>query len=263
MNPIKSVIARKQNKIANNFENSKYGKKLRKLKNTHCGEKCFVIGNGPSLSENDLSVLKEKNIQTFCANRIFKIFDKTDWRPTYYVCEDEFILEDIWKSINQINLGQKFIPIYAKWYNDIKVNDAIYYLQKFNKDEAKAVEKSNLFSESIDKYIVTRSSVTMTCIQIAIYMRFDEIYLLGVDHNFSHMVDKNGNMIVDDNVKDHFGNQKNGTSETKGIFNVDAVTQAFMDVKAFAKSKNVKIYNATRGGKLEVFPRVDFDSIFK
>ena len=45
MNPIKSVIARKQNKIANNFEKKKNSKKIRKQKNTQRKEKCFEIKN--------------------------------------------------------------------------------------------------------------------------------------------------------------------------------------------------------------------------
>ena len=53
------------------------------------------------------------------------------------------------------------------------------------------------------------------------------------------------------------------SENTRGIFNVDNATQAFMDLKEFAEARGVEIYNATRGGKLEVFPRVDFDDLFQ
>ncbi|MBO7254734.1 MAG: hypothetical protein J6V36_05480, partial [Clostridia bacterium] len=88
MKIIKSIEARMQNWAANNFEKTKYGRKLAKLKDSHKGERCFIIGNGPSLSVNDLNKIYEKNIPTFSTNRIFKLFEKTDWRPTYYVSED-------------------------------------------------------------------------------------------------------------------------------------------------------------------------------
>ena len=94
-------------------------------------------------------------------------------------------------------------------------------------------------------------------------MGFKKMYLIGVDHNFSRMTDKNGNLIINNGVKDHYGVEKNADENTKGIFNVDNATQAFMDLKKFAEAKGVEIYNATRGGKLEVFDRVDFDSLFK
>ena len=51
-----------QNWAAKNFDKTKYGKKLAKLKDSHKGELCFIIGNGPSLSVNDLNKLYEKDI---------------------------------------------------------------------------------------------------------------------------------------------------------------------------------------------------------
>ncbi len=262
MNLLKSVIARLQTSIASDFENSRYGKNLKKFKNTHNGECCFLIGNGPSLNGADLTKLKQNNIFTFAANRVFNIFSDTDWKPDVYVCEDEFILAEIYDSLGKYILGEVFVPIFAKWYKNIKVEGANYYLQHFNKDERLATGRPDFFSDNIADHICARSSVLLTCAQIAMYMGFDELYLIGVDHSYSHMFDKDGNLIVDESVKDHFGNQKNGTSETKGIFNVDATTRGFMDLKEYADLHNVKVFNATRGGKLEVFPRVDFDSLF-
>lgn len=263
INPIKSIIVRNQKRISNNFSSSKYGRVLAKYKSTNTGEKCFIIGNGPSLSGNDLTVLCENNMVSFAANRVFRIFDDTQWRPDYYVCEDEFILDEIWKELPNYEIGEVFIPIAAKWYRNVNLKEVNYYLQKFNSNDEKAQDNKIIFSDDISSFIMTRSSVIVTCIQIAMYMGFKDIYLIGVDHSFSHMKDKDGNIIVDNSIKDHFGNQKNGNSDTKGIFNVDATTKAFMDIKQYADSKGVEIYNATRGGKLEVFPRVDFDHLFK
>ena len=48
----------------------------------------------------------------------------------------------------------------------------------------------------------------------------------------------------------------------KGIYNIDYATQTYIDLKRFCDKKGVKVFNATRGGKLEVYPRVDFDSLF-
>lgn len=262
MNPIKSLIARRQIYIANHFDKSKYGRKIQSLKDTHIGQKCFVIGNGPSLRAEDLSTLKENGIATFAANRIYNIFENTDWRPTYYVCEDEFILEDIQNKINELDFEYKFIPINFHWYKNINIDNAHYFYQNFGVDLHKEGSRANFLSTNPSKYIPARGSVITTCVQLAIYMGFTEIYLIGVDHSFSRMTDKEGNLIVDEKIRDHFGNQKNADENTKGIFNVDIVTQSFIDMKKFCDKQNVKVYNATRGGKLEVFPRVDFDNLF-
>ena len=262
MNPIKSLIAKRQNYLTENFDTSKYGKKLKALKSTQTGKKCFVIGNGPSLRTDDLTTLKENGIATFAANRIYNTFEGTSWRPTYYVCEDEFILEDIQGKINELDFKYKFIPINFNWYKNINIDNAYYFYQTFDKSLQQGGARPDFFSEDISKYIPCRGSVITTCVQLAVYMGFSEIYLIGVDHSFSRMTDKNGNLIVDNNVKDHFGNQKNADENTNGIFNIDAATQSFIDIKSFCEKNNVKVYNATRGGKLEVFPRVDFDNLF-
>lgn len=262
MNPIKSLIARNQNYLAKNFDTSKFGKRLKKLKDTQTGKKCFVIGNGPSLRAEDLTTLKENGIATFAANRIYNIFENTEWRPSYYVCEDEYILEDIQSKINELDFKYKFIPINFHWYKNINIDNAHYYYQEFGVDLHQDGGRPDFFSTDIAKCIPGRGSVITTCVQLAVYMGFSEIYLIGVDHSFSRMTDKDGNLIVDEKIKDHFGNQKNADENTKGLFNVDIVTQSFMDMKEFCDKQNVKVYNATRGGKLEVFPRVDFDDLF-
>ena len=46
------------------------------------------------------------------------------------------------------------------------------------------------------------------------------------------------------------------------IPNTDQSTLTFLAAKRYADAHGIKIYNATRGGKLEVFPRVEFDSLF-
>ena len=134
MNPIKSLIARNQNYLAKNFDTSKFGKRLKNLKDTQTGKKCFVIGNGPSLRAEDLTTLKENGIATFAANRIYNIFENTEWRPSYYVCEDEYILEDIQSKINELDFKYKFIPINFHWYKNINIDNAHYYYQEFGVD---------------------------------------------------------------------------------------------------------------------------------
>lgn len=70
IHPIKSAEAKYQTHIYKNFEKSKYGKRISLFKQTHCGETCFIIGNGPSLKVEDLTRLSELNIPLFWKNII-------------------------------------------------------------------------------------------------------------------------------------------------------------------------------------------------
>jgi hypothetical protein len=95
------------------------------------------------------------------------------------------------------------------------------------------------------------------------YMGFKEIYLLGVDHNYSKYTDANGNVVEDPTVQDYFSTAYDSDFKTSIARDLGSTTQAFIDIERLSRERSdFKVYNATRGGKLEVFQRVDFDSIF-
>ena len=131
---IRSVIAHTQNWQSRHFELTRYGRSIAKLKDSHKGEKCFVIGNGPSLSAADLQVLHEHGIPCFGSNRIFRIFDQTDWRPTYFASEDVIILRGIQREVEAIPAEKKFIPVNLKWYEGIDIQGADYFYLMYHGD---------------------------------------------------------------------------------------------------------------------------------
>lgn len=258
MRVLKSLEARSQNWASKHFEKTKYGKKLAKLKDSHKGEICFVIGNGPSLKVEDLTFLYQKGIVTFATNRVFKLFDKTPWRPTYYVSEDILLMKDVQDVIRDMSLKGRFIPINLKWCEGVDIPNADYFYMEY-KDE---MEETFGLSVDIPKCLKCRGTVTTTCLQIAAYMGFSKIYLIGVDHNFAKMFDKNGNVVIDNTIKNHFSDDYDKGIIDQG-FQVDAATEAYIDVRRLSeKTDKFTVYNATRGGKLEVYKRVDLDSLF-
>ena len=84
---------------------------IKSYKNIHKGQRCFIIGTGPSLTADDLNKLK--NEVTFGSNRIFEIFSQTDWRPTYYMNQDYKLICKYVDEIKEIKARRKFMPIEA------------------------------------------------------------------------------------------------------------------------------------------------------
>jgi hypothetical protein len=251
--------ARKQGWQSSHFEKTEYGKRLLQLKNIHNGGTCFVIGNGPSLSVDDLNRIYDKRGITFATNRIFKMFDKTEWRPTYYVSEDILLMKDAQNIIQNMPVKKRFIPINLKWYEEVDIPNADYFYIEYSEP----LKDTFCLSTDIPHSIRCRGTVTTTCLQIAIYMGFSNIYLIGVDHNFAKMFDKNGNVIIDSSIKNHFVEDYDKGILNQG-FHVDEATEAYMDVERLSnRMKTFRVYNATRGGKLEVYERVCFDEILK
>jgi hypothetical protein len=103
-------------------------------------------------------------------------------------------------------------------------------------------------------------TVTYICMQLAAYMGFSEIYLLGVDNTFARGVKLNGEIVLG-STHDHFDDNYKALSAFPAV--IDAVNSAYTTAREYGESHNIKIRNATRGGALEIFERVDFDSLFQ
>lgn len=244
--------------ILNNYQITNYGKKLKKLRGKYLNKRCFLIGNGPSLRVDDLNILEKEQEITFGFNRIYNIFDQTKWRPTFYISQDDKMLAGCIDAVNELDLKYKFIPIQLKWYYGLDVEDAVY----FNMRNQPNKNFEDAFSDEIEKYIYCASTGMYTAVQLAIYMGFTEIYFIGVDHHFHISQNNKGEIIIDNNVKDYFTEKYNEDKKDLYIPNVEKSTLTYLSIKEHCKHHNVKIFNATRGGKLEVFERIDFDTLF-
>ncbi len=256
MNIYQSIISRYRNFKRNHFDKFE-GKPLRKLKGIHEGKRCFIIGNGPSLKADDLTMIKDNREISFAFNRIFHIFSETDWRPTYYISQDEKMLAGSQKEVRDLEAEIKFIPAELEWYYGIKIKGStLFHIENCD------LNKKPLFSEDISKRIYNSRTVVYTAIQIAIYMGIKEIYLIGVDHHFHTSMNSKGEIVIDKTAKDYFSDQYNTDKENLYIPNTDLSTLAFVAAKEYAEEHNIKIFNATHGGKLEVFSRVEFKSLF-
>lgn len=248
-----------QPNMQKHFEKTEYGKKLAEYKNKYNGKRCFLVGNGPSLKADDLTKIHNNGDITFGFNRVYNIFDDTPWRPTFYISQDEKMLLGCADTVDKLDLPAKFIPIQLKWYYDINIKDAIY----FNMNWMQAENPLDFnFSDDIAHEIFCASTGMFTAAQMATYMGFSEIYFIGVDHHFRTSINNKGEIVVDNTVNDYFSDKYNTDKDNLYIPNTEKSTLTYVAMKKHCDERNIKVFNATRGGKLDVFPRVNFDSLF-
>lgn len=226
-------------------------KELLKFKDIHKEKRVFIVATGPSLKVEDLNKLYENNEICISMNRIFNIFDKTQWRPDYYMIGDTEMIEDLSTEIANLDLPYKFVSTEPMCYWKIsKSKESIPYKLLFRG----FINNTPQFSKNIEHGICHGTTVTYLCIQLAAYMGFSEIYLLGVDFSYlNNLYDK----------KNHF--EGCDTEQNKIRLNKvypERTLLAYKKAEEYCNMNNCKIYNATRGGKLEVFERVDFDKLF-
>lgn len=239
-------------------------KKLISLQNTHVGEKCFVIGNGPSLKAEDLDKIKEKGIFSFASKGIYTIFNQTQWRPDIWGVSDLDYIELKQDTINELTGFPKLICAQSVIAKGIQIKEAIYY------PFIQAERQPRFFNIDILNGVHFYGTITGKLINFAAYMGFKEIYLLGCDNSWALKKDSNGKMILDTSVKTHFsddyyGSEKEESAVSKNVIDMEKALQyvdkSYIDIKYFCEQLNIKIYNATRGGALEVFERVELDDI--
>lgn len=235
----------------------KTNKVLLKYKNKYAGQLCFIIGNGPSLSPKDLTILKEKGIITFASNRIFKIFCDTEWRPDFYAIFDESVADkSCIEENNRFSCKEKFFRSQG-WYRYHRIKDGLF-MHSWN--SRKYLDEPH-FSSDLTKGIYTIATVTYVHIQLARYMGFTNIYLLGMDNRYKFGMTREGNIFRNENVLSYFGEKEKDESLPKQAPATWEMDVAFNYAEKFSRENGFRIYNATRGGFLEKFERVDFDKI--
>ncbi len=237
--------------------------KLRALKNRYRGQRCFLIGNGPSLSSRDLEMLAGETC--FGCNLIYKTFDVTSWRPAFYFMQDAVYVRskeaEIWEA-----LGDAMVVANSGCYGAIR-----------DKQKENLVFVNSAFSEGyhvvgnlLNYYETNNGTVMVLMIEAAMYMGFSEIYLLGVDcsnalagdssHFISGYMDDSDNEKMARRAKTRVtGNAM--SQEELGLYYRDRSIYAYHKLRQYADAHGFHIYNATRGGYLEEFERANLDDV--
>lgn len=229
---------------------------LNGLKDKYKGKRIFIICNGPSLRPEDLDSLAKNNEYTIASNKIDKIFQFTEWRPYFYTVLDDTFQYSIIE--NMLNASAKLNFFGVESYIKTKVVPNSVYL---NLNRNPEFLNNPQFATEISKSLNTLGTVTFAMFEIARYLGFSEMYIIGCDNSYGKEIKKDGT-IVDHGTTSYF----KGASDKDNSKAVAATWQmniAYEFAEKYSRENGFRIYNATRGGYLEAFERVDFDSILK
>lgn len=223
-------------------------KRLLKYKNIHQGKRCFIIATGPSLTIEDLEKLKGE--YTFGMNSICRIYDQTDFRPTYFGIQDYLVYKNLqsdimkyYKDADNIFVASRIMhhyPLGSKW-NVFPL--AIAYKTYNQWFRNRYICK---FSDNAYRLVYDCFTITHSLIQLAVYMGFKEIYLIGADCSFM-------------GKKIHF--MEHGVKDPTIASAQEKNIAGYIAAKRYADQHGIKIYNVTRGGELEMFERLVLEDV--
>jgi len=223
----------------------KHSKRLLKFKDIHAGESCFIIGNGPSLNKMDLSVLKDYH--TFGLNKIYLMFDKVDLNLSYHVAVNKYVIE---QSIEHFKVLKcpSFVA-YKKANHLVESYGSIYYI---------LTGGTFSFQKDITDMIAEGGTVTYVAMQIAHFMGFQKVFLIGVDHNFTAEGKPNELQILKGADCNHFDPSYFG-DQLWQLPDLQASEISYSIAKYYFERSGGSVYDATVDGKLNIFQKIGFD----
>ncbi len=151
-----------------------------RFKGIYKGKRCFVLGNGPSLSKVDLALLKDEI--TFSVNDLYYKEDFEKLNTTYHILCDPYYFKEANEIIQKVCQKSKPQAIFVEgsgYAAFAKINPVHYPVFFFS--NGVEIDDLSITGINLCKMLPYFCTVVQSAISIAIYMGFDEIYLLGCD----------------------------------------------------------------------------------
>jgi hypothetical protein len=239
------------------------------LRNKHRGQRCFIVGTGPSIARQDLSPLK--NELTFGMNAFWQHDIVEEWQPTYYLLADGIYFDGSPNSVNFLKGMRARVPD-STYFAPLKYRDSILQSELLPADHTywlafgQEFHDPGIKTDLIDftGIIPAPRSVSQLCIMAAIYMGCSPIYLLGLDHDWLAHMGENRHFY-----KGHSGFEGHpklrpvladwgyrGNMESQLI-----LWTGYEKLQDIAIGENCQIINVTDGGFLDVFERASYEEI--
>jgi hypothetical protein len=224
--------------------------RLEGYRDAHAGERCFILGNGPSLRRTDLSLLRDEF--TFGLNRIYLLFHELGFPTSCLVSVNDLVLEQCATELRSLDLP-KFVTWRARrWFEgDPRTT--------FLDTDFTAPET---FSGEATRRLFEGHTVTFAALQLAYFMGFTDVILVGVDHNFETKGQANLAITSEGDDPNHFAPNYFGKGFRWQLPDLEGSERSYRLAKAAFEGAGRQVRDATIGGKLTIFPKVPYPDLF-
>ena len=218
-------------------------------KNKHQGQRAFIIGNGPSLRDTDTSRLQHEF--TFGMNRIYLAFPEWGFPTSYFVSINDLVIEQSAAEISAQAMP-KFLTWRARRYVE-KTESTIFLHTTYERPK---------FASDVRGRVWEGATVTYVALQLAYYMGFDPVILIGVDHSFTSQGQPNSTVVSEGDDRDHFHAGYFGKGFRWQLPDLDTSEVGYAMARQAFEADGRRVLDATVGGQLQVFDKVDYNSLF-
>jgi hypothetical protein len=240
------------------------------LKDRHRGARVFILCNGPSVKKQNIRPLKDELVISVSSGYLHP--DYAEIAPRYH-------------CVPQVTYGLMTRTDVVTWFREMhdRLGKATLILSEteeplvreeglFPGRDVRYVHLKGVFSDlppgkipDLTNTIPGVQSVPILALMLTMYMGGDKLYLLGTDHDhfrsgeykyfYEPTVLKGKDIFVDEK-----GSLRGGWfAEFSGLA---VLWSQYRSMKEIAHANGIEIFNATHGGELDEFPRVELDSLF-
>ncbi len=222
-------------------------KKLLELRNAYIGKTCVIVGNGPSLNRTKTSLLH--NQYSFGMNRIYLGFDKLGFMPSFYVCVNKLVIEQCWKDIKNLTMP-KFISSCCGIRSSKECDVVFLKTDKFS-------TTGPSFSLDPTTTIWEGATVTYVAMQLAHWMGFQKVILIGVDHSFVTQGEPHKAIVSQGEDPNHFDGGYFGQGFKWNLPDLETSELHYRIADHVYRSTGREIVDCTVDGKCPVFRKND------
>lgn len=225
-------------------------RRLATYRGKHEGEKALIIGSGPSLRKTDLTTMSDRTV--FGMNRLYTGFDTLGIAVDYHLAINDYVLQYFGQDL--VDLG---IPLFVGWSGREHVPYKSHIVDLYTKSD-------NDFEFDLTKRVPAGATVTYAALQLAYYMGFSDVVLVGVDHRFILNPEEeaggpNAPIVRAGSDPNHF----NPNYFPEGVIwqtpDFARSEPAYRNALAAYSADGRAIYDATVDGALTIFPRYPTD----
>jgi len=222
---------------------------LKSIQNKYAGQRLILIANGPSIGQMDLRVLKDE--YTMCMNRFYIYFDKIGFIPNFLVCVEDLVLGQFAEDFNKLPIEAKFV----NWRLHKQIPNSHFLKESF--------ALNPFFQTDLTQATHFGGTVTFACLQLAYYLGFTEVIIIGMDHSFKEKGVAN-KVEVRSYEKDesHFDPNYFPKGMKWRLPDLDKSEIGYAIARDFYEKNGRKIIDATIGGKCQIFPKADYYTYF-
>ncbi|CAN7650851.1 DUF115 domain-containing protein [Pararhizobium sp. LjRoot255] len=222
------------------------------FKDIHRGQRCIIICNGPSINKTNMDLVKSE--YSFCMNRSYLMFESWGFTPSFFVGSAMHVLRQFKTDILALPMP-KFVDFkFRKLY---PVEKDCYYLRL-------PPASDNVFVGDITLPMRVGGTVTYSALQLAYYMGFETVIIIGMDHRFSQQgVPSTSEVRKQEIDKDHMHPNYFPKGVKWELPDLVRSEMAYAQARAAYEKAGRRIIDATVDGACTIFEKATLENALR